>query len=35
MYAYTCCRCLNCAAQVVLEEQRGSNSGGRPSTNTK
>jgi hypothetical protein len=35
MYAYTCCRCSNCAAQVVLEEQRGSNSGGRPRTNTK
>ena len=25
MYAYTCCRCTNCAAQIVLEEQGGSN----------
>ncbi len=25
MYAYTCCRCTNCAAQIVLEEQSGSN----------
>jgi hypothetical protein len=24
-YPYTCCRCSNCAAQVVLEEQGGSN----------
>jgi hypothetical protein len=23
MYAYTCCRCTNCAAQIVLEEQGG------------
>ena len=25
MYAYICCRCTNCAAQIVLEEQGGSN----------
>ena len=45
MYAYTCCRCPICAAQVVLEEQGGSTlyfvdllghaRGGRPRTNTK
>jgi len=23
MYVYTCCRCTNCAAQIVLEEQGG------------
>jgi len=25
MYTYTCCRCTNCAAQIVLEELGGSN----------
>ena len=25
MYVYTCCRCTNCVAQIVLEEQGGSN----------
>jgi hypothetical protein len=25
MYVYTCCRCTNCAAQIALEEQSGSN----------
>jgi hypothetical protein len=25
MYTYICCRCKNCAAQIVLEEQGGSN----------
>jgi hypothetical protein len=24
MYTYVCCRCTNCNAQIVLEEQSGS-----------
>jgi hypothetical protein len=24
MYTYICCRCTNCAAQVVLEDRAGS-----------
>ena len=25
MYIYVCCRCANCTAQIILEEQSGSN----------
>jgi hypothetical protein len=25
MFTYVCCRCTNCTAQIVLEEQSGSN----------
>jgi hypothetical protein len=24
MYSYICCRCLNCTAQIVLEDRAGS-----------
>jgi hypothetical protein len=27
MYTYICCRCTNCTAQVVLEDQGGSEPG--------
>jgi len=26
MYTYTCCRCTNCAAQIVLEDRADSDS---------
>ena len=25
MYTYTCCRCINCRAQIVLEDQADTN----------